>query len=73
MTIKTISLIAIVTAVLTGPVLAQPKHPYEHVRGPQYHQPHQRLEPYPSYLPWGSCQDLWYTVPGYRSPMDCND
>jgi hypothetical protein len=78
MTIKAIGLIAIVTAALagqafTGKAFAQPKHTYDHARSPQYHEPQQRLEPYPSYLPWGSCQELWYTVPGYRSPSDCND
>lgn len=31
-----------------------------------------RLESYPSYLPNGSCIDLWYKIPGYRSPADCN-
>jgi hypothetical protein len=31
----------------------------------------QHLKPYPSDLPYGSCFNLWYTVPGYRSPMDC--
>jgi hypothetical protein len=44
----------------------------------RFGQPHQReqreqqrLPSYPSYLPYASCWDLWYTVPGYRSPMDC--
>jgi hypothetical protein len=36
---------------------------------PQRHAQH--LESYPSYLPYGSCFSLWYTVPGYPSPMDC--
>ncbi len=69
-----IFLIVIVTAALAGPVFAQQEHArYEPVRAPKYHQPQKQQPPYPSYLPWGSCQDLWYTVPGYRSPMDCND
>jgi hypothetical protein len=37
---------------------------------PQRHA-RQHLESYPSYLPYGSCFSLWYTVPGYTSPMDC--
>jgi hypothetical protein len=30
------------------------------------------LKSYPDDLPYGSCFSLWYTIPGYRSPMDCS-
>jgi hypothetical protein len=35
---------------------------------PNQHARH--LESYPSYLPAGSCTDLWYMT-GYQSPTDC--
>jgi hypothetical protein len=69
MTLKTVSMIAILTAALSSPVFARHQH---HARWLTYQKPQQRVVEYPRSLPNGSCISLWYMV-GYQSPMDCPD